>query len=50
MVLNDPKRTAVVVTKGSGNGYLVLAAEIITGIGGGNYYWYWRREILFTGI
>ena len=45
------KLTAVVVTKGGGTGYLVLAAEIllilaavnITGISGGKYYWYLRR-------
>ena len=43
---------AVVVTKGGGSGYLVLATGIllellaagsITCIGGGNHYWYWRR-------
>ena len=42
--------------KGGGSGYLVLAAGIITGISGrnitgirsGNYYWYWRAEILLV--
>ena len=37
---NDRKGTAVVVTKGGGSGYLVLAAGNITGISGGNHYWY----------
>ena len=45
---NDPKWTAVVVTKGNGSSYLVLAAGIIIGINGekitgisdGRYYWY----------
>ena len=40
MDLDDPEWTAVVVTKASGSGYLVLAAVIIIGIGGGNYYLY----------
>ena len=40
MDLKDPKLTAVVVTKGGGSGYLVVAAGIITGISGGKYYWY----------
>ena len=35
--LNYPKWTAVVVTKGGGSGYMVLLAESIFGIGGGNY-------------
>ena len=40
MDLNDPKWTAVVVTKGGGSGYLVLAAGNVTGISGGKCYWY----------
>ena len=32
--------------EGGGSGYLVFAAGIITGIGGGTYYWYWWRKIL----
>ena len=39
---------AIVVTKGGGSRYLVLAAVTITGIRGGNYYWYLRREILLV--
>ena len=31
-----------------GSGYLVLSAENNTGIFGGNYYWYFRWEILLV--
>ena len=48
MDLNDPKWTAVVVTKGGGSGYPVFAAGNIIGIGGGKYCWYQRREILLV--
>ena len=49
MVLNDPKYTAVVVTKGGGSSYLVLAAGNITGISGRKYYWY-LAAVIITGI
>ena len=48
MIRNDPKLTAVVVTKGGGSVYLVLAAVIMNGISGGKYYWYERAEILLV--
>ena len=48
MNLNDPKWTAEVVTKGGGSGYPVLAAGNITGMSGGNCYWYQGAEILLV--
>ena len=49
MNINDPKWTAVVVTKGSGSGYLVLTAVIINGISGGEILLVLAAAII-TGI